>query len=452
MLAQRADDLIQTYGGDIDKAALSSEFRTKGLATIEDLSKQSDALYDKVRDAIPATTKIKADSTVGYLTNKARELGGADALSPIERRTLTMLSGGTRVAPTDPNSASSLATFGQQKNYERVLPTYARVDQLRKQVGEGLRGRGAFKDAESGSLKQLYARLSDDQQAAAESLGAGEMFSSAKQLVASRKAIEDNLTAVLGKDLSGAITAKTGSAIKSLGTGNYRDFDRIMKAIPEDQRKRVVMTSLNDAFTSGSRMEKQLSAPGFVDWFEGLQRNRQAKSRLYANMPRGSRGTLENIYRVARGMREASKERITTGRIQGLMENFANEGGMLAKMYGIGKKIAVAEGAGSAIGVPGAGTAGVIAQVMGKEKTPIMKAADSLLASPQFKSALDEFAKSGGSSDKARKIDASLAKTRAYKEWFNKLTKAQQAAVKSNGALIWLSQPVNDESEGKPGK
>lgn len=452
MLAQKADDLIQKYGGDIDKAALSSDFRSKGLATIEDLSRQSDELYDKVTKAIPATTKITADATVGYLTNKAKELGGADALSPIERRTLSMLSGGTKQIGVNPNSPEGLASLGQATSTQRILPTYSRVDQLRRQVGEGLRGRGVFKDAESGSLKQLYSRLSDDQQSAANQLGAGEMFSAAKQLVGTRKAIEDNLSGVLGKDLSGAITAKTGAAIKNLGSGNYKEFDKVMSAVPEDMRQRVVMTALNDAFTAGSRMEKQLSAPGFVDWYEGLRRNTAARDRLYKYMPKDARSVLDDIALVAKGMRDASKERITTGRIQGLMENFANEGGMLSKLYGIGKQIAVAEGAGSAIGVPGAGTAGVIARVMSKEKTPLMKAADDLLSSQQFKSAVNEYAKSGGKGKKAEAAEAALKRTDKYQKWFGNLTKAQKAAVKSNGALMWLSQSVNDEGEAKPSK
>ena len=452
MLAQKADDLIQKYGGDIDKAALSSDFRTKGLAAIDDLSRQSDDLYDRVTKAIPPRTKITADSTLGYLTNKAKELGGADALSPIERRTMAMLSGGTRQTPIDPNSPQALSTLGQAKAYERVLPTYARVDQLRKQVGEGLRGRGAFKDAESGSLKQLYSRLSDDQQAAANQLGAGEMFSAAKQLVGTRKALEDNLSAVLGKDLSGAITAKAGAAIKNLGSGNYKEFDKVMTSIPEDMRQRVVMTSLNDAFTAGSRMEKQLSAPGFTDWYEGLRRNTAARDRLYKYMPKEARSVLDDIAIVAKGMRDASKERITTGRIQGLMDNFANEGGMLSKLYGLGKQVALAEGAGSAVGLPGAGTVGVIAKTMSKEKTPIMKAADELLASQQFKNAISDFAKAGGEGKKAKAAEAALKKTAPYKKWFSKLNKAQQAAVRSNGALMWLSQSVSDEGEGEPSK
>jgi len=423
MLAQKADDLIQKYGGDIDKAALSADFKNQGLATIEGLAKQSDDLYGQVSKAIPPTSKVDASGTVGALKQKAEELGGLEYLSAIERRVL--------------NAAST-------------EPTYARLDLIRKQVGEGMRGRGPFKDSEGASLKRLYGALSDDQQSAANALGAGEMFSAAKQLVASRKAVEDNLAAVLGKDLSGALTAKTGNAIKALGAGNYKEFDKLMQAIPKDMRQRVVMTSLNDALTAGSRMEKQLSAPGFVDWFEGLQRNKQAKSRLYANMPKGSRGELENIYRVARGMREASKERITTGRINAMMENFANEGGMLSKLYGVGKQVAVAEGAGSAVGLPGAGTVGVVARIMSKEKTPIMKAADDLLSSQQFQSAVNAFAKADGKQAQVKAIEANLARSKPYKAWINKADDATRAAIQSNGALTWLSQQEDNKGEPEP--
>ena len=453
MLAQKADDMIQQYGGNIDKAALSTDFKNRGMALVDDLGKQADDLYGKVAQAIPVTTKITADSTVGYLTNKAKELGGAEALSPIERRTLSMLSGGGKQVPLDPNSPQALATYGQATEYQRNLPTYARVDQLRKQVGEGLRGRGVFKDAESGSLKQLYAKLSDDQQSAANQLGAGDLFSAAKQVVARRKAIEDDLMGVLGKDLSGALTAKTGNAIRSLATGNYKDFDSIMSKIPKDQQQRVVMTSLNDALTAGSRMEKQLSAPGFTDWYEGLKRNGTARRKLYQYMPKDARRTLDDIAKVAKGMREASKERITTGRIQALMDNFANEGGMLSKLYGVGKDVAMAEGAGHVVGLPGVGAASVIVRAMSKTKTPVMKAADELLSSPQFKSALNEYASAGGSSKKTSIIEAKLSKSPKYQKWLKSLTKAQQASIKSDGVMVWLSQadrsekPINEQSK-----
>lgn len=417
-LAKRADDLIQKYGGDVDKAAVSEEFKSKGLSLIDGLEQQSNDLYKKVGDAISPKTKVYADNSVTMLRDKAEELGGAEYLGAIERRALKAMEDD---------------------------PTYGRLDFIRRQVGEGLRGRGPFKDSESGSLKRLYGALSEDQQTAAHSMGAGELYSSAKQLVASRKAIEDTMAAALGKDLTGAITAKTGNAIKSLGSGNFKDFDRIMASIPKDQQQRIVMTSLNDAFTSGSRAEKQLSAPGFVDWYEGLSRNKAAKARLDRYMPKEAQDTLRDIFSVARGMRNASKERITTGRIQALMDNFATEGGMLSKLYGIGKQVAVAEGAGSAVGFPGAGTVGVLAKVMNTEKTPVMKAADDLLSSKQFKDAIRESAKRGEESVG----NAILKRAPAYQRWLKALSPDERTAVNKVGVLQWLGQGVSDKSNSK---
>lgn len=448
LLAQKADDLIQKYGGSIDKAAVSTDFKNRGVALVDDLEKQSNDLYDQVNRAIPPTTRITADSTLGYLTNKAKEVGGADALSPLEKRTLTMLSGGTKAVPADPNSSVGLASLGQAKDYERILPTYARVDQLRKQVGEGLRGRGAFKDAEAGSLKQLYSKLSEDQQTSANKLGAGDLFSAAKQLVARRKAIEDDLTAVLGKDLGGVITSRTGNAIKALGTGNYKDFDMLMSKIPKDMQQRVVMTSLNDALTFNSREQKKLSAPGFVDWYEGLKRNNSARRRLYQYMPKEARRTLDDIAKVAKGMRDASKEHVRTGTIIGMMESFASAGGLLSKIYGLGKNVALAEGAGHLAGAPGVGGAMVVAKALSREKTPIMKAADEMLASSQFRSALNDHMRAAGNVKRAAAAEAKLTKTKEYQKWLRTLSKSTQAAIQSQGALTWLSQ--SDRSSKTP--
>lgn len=420
-LAQKADDLIQKYGGDVDKAAVSQEFKSKGLSLIESLEMQSNDLYKRVGDAIRPSTKVSADNSVKMLREKAEDLGGPEYLGAIERRALKAMEN---------------------------APTYGRLDLIRRQVGEGLRGRGPFKDAESGSLKRLYGSLSDDQQDAAKGLGAGELYSSAKQLVSSRKTIEDTMAAALGKDLTGAITSKTGAAIKSLGSGNYKDFDRIMATIPKDMQQRVVMTSLNDAFTAGSRAQKQLSAPGFVDWYEGLSRNKGAKARLDKYMPKEARDTLGDIFSVARGMREASKERITTGRIQALMDNFATDGGMLAKLYGIGKQVAVAEGAGSAVGFPGAGTVGILTKIMNTEKTPIIKAADDLLSSRQFKDAIRESAKKG--TEEAG--NAILRRAPAYQRWLKALAPDERTAVNKVGGLQWLGQGVSDKSDAKESK
>lgn len=420
-LAQQADNLITGYGGTVDKSGLSDRFKQHGLNTIEALGKQSDDLYTQVSAAIPATTKTAPTSTINYLNAKIADLGDRTLLSPAERRTI-----------------GSLTRTDEAGN--PVAPNYAALDYLRKQVGSGLRNAGPFKDAESGSLKQLYAALSDDQQRTAEAAGVGQLFSIAKSLVAQRKQVEDGLHQVIGKDLKGALASALGGSLKQLGTGNFKDFDRIIAQVPANMRQEAVLTSLNDVFTAGSRAEKQLSAPGFVDWYSSLQRNDAARQRLQKYLPIGASQQLDDIATVAKGMRDASRERITTGRISSLLENFANEGGMLGKLWDVGRKAAAAEGVTSSIGIPGAGTVGVLASTLSKQKTPIAQAAGDLLASQRFKDAVNATARSGGTAAanvKAR--EKQLMRTAVYKKWVSALSNESAARVALVGPLAYLA-------------
>jgi hypothetical protein len=421
-VAQQADDLITRYGGTTDKSALSDKFKQQGLSTIEDLEKKSDSLYSQVSAAIPAATQTAPTSTIGYLNSKIAELGDRTLLSAAERRTL-----------------SSLSRVDDAGN--PIAPTYAALDLIRKEVGSGLRGAGRFKDTESGALRRLYATLSDDQQRTADSMGVGQAFNAAKALVAQRKSVEDGLVQVLGKDLTGALASTFGNSVKQLGAGNFKSFDKVIEQIPQNMRQEAVLTALNDAFTAGSRAEKQMSAPGFVDWYGGLSRNDAARQRLQQYLPIGASQQLDDIYTVAKGMRDASKERITTGRITALLDNFANDGGMLGKLWDVGKKVGAAEGVTSGLGLPGAGTVGVIASTLNKQKTPIAEAAGKLLSSQRFKDTVNAFARSGGTG--AANITAQerrLMRTPVYKKWAAALGEESKARVATVGPLVYLSE------------
>lgn len=426
-ISQQADDLITRYGGTTDKSGLSDKFKQQGLNTIEDLGKKSDSLYEQVSAAIPAATRTNPTSTTDYLAGKLSELGDRNLLSSAERRTLATLS------RTD--------EAGQV-----IAPTYAALDLIRKEVGNGLRGAGRFKDTETGALRRLYSTLSDDQQRTAEAMGVGEAFSSAKALVAQRKQVEEGLSQVLGKDLSGALSASLGNSVKQLGKGNFKDFDRVVEQIPEGMRKEAVLTALNDVFTAGSRAEKQMSAPGFVDWYSSLMRNDAARIRLQKHLPIGASQQLDDIFIVAKGMRDASKERITTGRINSLLENFANEGGMLSRLWDVGKKVGAAEGVTSGLGIPGAGTVGVLATTLSKQKTPIAESAGKLLSSQKFKDAVSAYSAAGGER-KANVLarEKQLMRTQAYQKWLRALGDDARASIDAVGPLAYLTARTTGE-------
>ncbi len=420
-LAQQADDLITRYGGTTDKSGLSDRFKQQGLNTIEALGTKSDDLYSQVSAAIPAATQTAPTATLEYLSGKVADLGDRSLLSSAERRTLSALS------RTD-------------KDGNPIAPTYAALDLIRKEVGNGLRGAGRFKDTETGALRRLYSTLSDDQQRTAEEMGVGQLFSSAKALVAQRKQVEEGLTQVLGKDLGGALAISFGNSVKQLGNGNFKEFDRIIGQIPASMRQEAVLTSLNDVFTAGSRAEKQMSAPGFVDWYGALSRNDAARQRLQKNLPIGASQQLHDIYTVAKGMRDASKERITTGRITALLDNFADDNGMLGKLWDVGKKVGAAEGVTSGLGIPGAGTVGVLASTLGRQKTPIAEAAGNLLASPRFRETVNAHVRSGGTA--AANVAAQekrLMRTPVYQKWAAALGDEAKARVAAVGPLAYLT-------------
>ena len=178
----------------------------------------------------------------------------------------------------------------------------------------------------------MYGLLTQVQENVANRMGVSELWGTAKGLVSQRKQIEDDSIKLLGKQLSGAIMPKFGTAVKRLSTGDYKNFDEMMNALPKDMRQEAVLTALNDAFTMGSRAEKSLSAAGFVDWYKGLNKNQAAKRRITDNLPEGAASRLDDIFKAAEGMRNASKERITTGRIQGLLDNFAQSDGIISKI------------------------------------------------------------------------------------------------------------------------
>jgi hypothetical protein len=232
---------------------------------------------------------------------------------------------------------------------------------------------------------------------------------------------------------------KVGRAMQQLAKGDYREFKKVMDAIPAHRRGEVVMTALNDSLTAGSRAEKQLSIPGFVDWYENLKRNGAAMRMLNEYLPPGASKRLETLYKVTSGMRRAGREKIGTGLIQGLLDNFAQS--TTSKLFDIGKKAAAAEGVTSSVSLPGVGTTGVVANVLSKASDePLTQAADRLLASPEFLRMTQEYAKAGASANAAaRKAEDAAMRSKAFSEWAKFLSPEEAARIAQVGLLTWIS-------------
>ncbi|EKL6558326.1 hypothetical protein [Escherichia coli] len=386
-LAQKADDMIGLAGGTNNKVALSEKFKAESHRAIDELGRRSDSIYSEIGAAIPKRTQVEASSTIEALKAKAEDLGGIGNLSSPERMVLTKLSAKT-------NEAGDV-----------IHPTYALVDNIRKQIGAAIgKNEGPFKDQTKSELKRIYAALTDDQGKIAEQMGMGDKWGVAKGLTAQRKQLEDHMVYALGKDLSGTLTSKLSPAIQNLRKGDVRAFDKLILSTPPHMRQEVVASALNDIFTLGSRKEKQLSIPGFVDWYEGARKS-GSLNRVMKHLPIDARRNLSNIYKVSSGIRRANEEAISTGRLGTLIKAIDSRNGVLEHLHGAAEKgaavgggsigaiagAAIAGPVGSAIGgAVGAGAGGAIASASGRVMSRPARsvAADQLLADPQFQSAL----------------------------------------------------------------
>lgn len=419
-IAQKADDFIEQFGGSLDKSALSESVRDGIFKTINDLDDEAGAIYKNIADTVPAKTTVDTSSLRQSLEARANELGGEKYLDPIQRRILGIA---------------------------KSKPTYALIDSERKKVGSALRkSQGPYKDADTGALKMLYGALTDAQESSAKAAGANDMWDVAKKLVAQRKTLEDQSITLLGKNKTAAIMPKVGQAMKKLSTGDFKSFDETIAAIPKERRQEVVLSALNDVFTGSSRKEKQLNPAAFVDWYESLSRNSAVKKRIMSNLPAGAPERLRDLFLVARGVRNASSERVRTGVIQGLLKDFDSESGMISKLYQVGRNAVAAEGVSTSIGVPGVGTASAIASALSKGKSePIANAADSLISSAEFKSLVKLYAgKSVGAKNAQKAAERALMKSEKYQRWFELLPSEDKRTIIRSGLMAYLSGEESD--------
>jgi hypothetical protein len=172
----------------------------------------------------------------------------------------------------------------------------------------------------------------------------------------------------------------------ALSKGDADKIANILKAIPKDMRQTVTASALNTAFGKATQ-NGTLNFNTYAKWYEGLLENKQAYAALMTNLPQSARKQLSDLYRVSSNVSKATRERITTGRIQAVQQELQGADTLLANIYGIAKRAAIGlpiEAATTSIGLPGAGIASGLTAALARGKPNTLKAADDLISSPEF--------------------------------------------------------------------
>lgn len=424
-VAKQAADLTDAAGALPDKMAMNDKFLTSFQRGISKVQNKSDQLYNQISEAIPKNQMVSADNIIKHLDQKADELGGADFLSTMEKKVYNAVSPvGKDVSP----------------------PTYARLDNIRKQIGQAIgKNSGPFRDEETGALKQLYANLTADQEQVVKSAGFGEKWGAAKKLIGIRAQMEDSLTGLLGKDLRGDIATKAGLAVRGLSKGDAKGFRSLQQDIPSPRiRREVIATSLRDAFSMGSRKENDFHLPGFVDWYQGAKSSGTLPM-IERELGRPTAERMSNLFTLSQSIRNAQSSSITTGRLNSFIKQFDAKDGALDKIYRHGKG-ALATSIIGQIPIVGptlsyGAVAGMAAKEAGRPARSI--AADRLLSSPEFRAVVSQakgkLLPAKGQQIINKKMEERISKSKAWKEFYRALGKEEKESIARVGIIGWLS-------------
>lgn len=427
-VGERADDLVTQLGGTRDFSTLNQSVKTQLMRTQQQLDNEAERLYGKLRMQIPANTPAAADNVLQFIEQRAKDLGGAQNLTAMEK---------SIVAKLTPKPG----TYGINASQH---PSYTLLDDVRKDVGAVLKNRGQFKDADTGLAKRLYGALSDDQSAVVDQFGLKNTFDAAKAAVATRKGVEDDLISLFGKTLDGSIVGDLNAAVKSVSSGDTTKLVNLLKVVPEEMRPQLMASGLNTAFGRATQ-NGSLNFNTFARWYEGLLNNKRAHAAVMSNLPPQARKQISDLYRVSKGISDATRERITTGRIQAINDEFKSADSLLANLYGIAKRSAAgvaAEAVTTPLGIPGAGISAGIASALTKGKTPAIEAVDKLISSPAFTEAVKQ------SATNPQKAALRLA----YSNQFKNFVKAAGNPRELSNAEQWILTSIEAQNQSRSGE
>lgn len=414
-LSRQADDLVVKNKGFLDRAEFSREIGSEINAAIDGLSKKTTAAYTSVNNAIPAATRVESGLIRDYLNRKLSELGGDKSLlTSVEKQLLAL----TR----------------KTKKGEVIPPTYAAIDRVRKNVGNGFSRQGPFADVDQAILSEVYGVLSDVQNGVARSFGVGDLYDSARGLVVTRKALEDTAVQLFGRNISGSLVPKLRGAATGLVKGDVTKFNQLINALPAGRRSDAAATVLSEIFAGGSRSGGQLGT-GFVSSFNAFNRNKTAKNLLFSHLSKDARQRYNDIGHIMTGIVESNRKPLgnpsgSAGPIVKALDDLS----LAEKVYEGGKKIVPAEIVSSTVGAPGIGSAMAIGSLISKQRTPVIVAADQMLSSPQFTRAIGKAIQ--GDITTANKI---IENSTPFKRWLATTTPEVQQRIAVRGIMAWLS-------------
>lgn len=412
---QKLDERLSALGARFtpDGPAITQaadEVKTTLTKKIDELASQADAAYAQIRERVPEDARGSASDTLAFIAKRAesREIRpGApkSARSPFEEKARKALMP-TRETYMDPLTMNQVT--------RETMPTYATIDDLRKEAGRGLQGQGPFKDEDVGFLKAIYGRLTSDQERISSRFNTTDLWNQAKKLVSDRKLLEDAASSAFGSELKNSIAPALRSAVKGDPNAVTKILP-VLSAVPDQLRRETFLTAIADASraTSG-RMKGEFGVSQFPDVWRAMRRSKDFPEIAKA-LGSDTVQTLDAIFKVSKVVSQANAELTGTG---ASLQKIVNERNAASFM----EQLLSSKGAKFVGGVPAIGRVliefvGAAEGVLEGARKRRVEATIGVFRSPEMEELMREIGKSGEPSPAvARKFITSKAFSRFAQE------------------------------------
>lgn len=417
-LTKKAEETVEQYSGFLDKEVVSENLKNTMQSQIKDLNDASREIYRLIDESVPASTIVNTSSLRKELARRgSSSQKGVDGLSKVEQDVYKAIQG---------------------------KPTYFDIDRLRKDIGASIgRMEGSYTNEQVSILKDMYSKLSQMQEGVADQVGggAGQLWKEAKELDKKRFSMQENSEFLFGKNNVGTVMPKVESSLQALAKGNNKPFKDIINAIPPEQKGAVLSSAIDSVIRKSYAGDVRLDANGFAKWYNQLGRSETNKRALMSELPEGAEQRLDDLFQLAQGLSNVTNNRVRTGVINSVFKDFDAADGIVAKLYGIADKVSENPVMAASVG-PTVRVMASTAKMATKERTPAIQAADELLSSPEFKTAV----LSAGLPEKRAAIaNRRLVQTDAYKKYLQSQSKTRAAAISSMGLIPFLTAEETEE-------
>tara|TARA_R110000744_G_scaffold95076_1_gene183800 strand:- start:134 stop:2302 length:2169 start_codon:yes stop_codon:yes gene_type:complete len=292
-VANRVEAVVKELGAD-DLSSVN--FNVKNL--LEDdlavLGSEASGLYKQVDELVPRETPINAGSFNRFFDEEVAAVGGLSGVDPSLVKLNKLL---------NPREGETL--------------TYARLDQARKGLNDGIKDKGQFAGISQSNAKRYSAILSQAQKEAAEAVSpqAGKLYEQANAVAQTKFAVQDDLTSLFGKNLDREIVQPIISGVKDLQKGSVAKLKGVLDRVPESMRNEVLISGLATGMKTNAKNNKPIAFGTFVQLFDGISRNKEARKLILGSLKPEQRKAIMDLYRVSKGISKSLDTKIQTGRL-----------------------------------------------------------------------------------------------------------------------------------------